>query len=83
MKKIGTDIIGMDLGDRFSHLTALDASGEVLYRRRLATTQSALQRFFATISAVRVVIEVGTHWPWLSRLLKTLGHSVKSGGCSG
>lgn len=68
--------IGLDLGDRRSHLCAVDARGEVSSRFALPTTQRALQRIFAKLAPSRVVIEVGTHSPWVSRLLASLGHEV-------
>ena len=68
--------IGIDLGDRQSHLCAIDARGEVSSRFALPTTQRALQRIFADLAASRVVMEVGTHSPWVSRLLASLGHEV-------
>jgi len=68
--------IGLDLGDRRSHLCAVDARGEASSRLALPTTQRALQRTFAELAPSRVVVEVGTHSPWVSRLLTSLGHEV-------
>jgi transposase len=76
MKKISTTVIGMDLGDRRSELCALDSEGDVIWRRRLKTRAPALQEFFSTLPPTRVIIEVGTHSPWVSRLLTKLGHEV-------
>jgi transposase len=68
--------IGIDLGDRHSHLCLLDDSGTVVEEGRLATTPDAFRRRFAGLPAARIAIEVGTHSPWLSTLLRELGHEV-------
>lgn len=68
--------IGVDLGDRRSHLCVVDARGEVSAQKAVLTTQRALQRTFAELAPSRVVMEVGTHSPWVSRLLTSLGHEV-------
>jgi transposase len=59
----------------YSSLCVLDADGQVIEEGRVRTTTTALARRFA-ISRCRVVIEVGTHSPWVSRLLASLGHEV-------
>ncbi len=68
--------IGVDLGDRYSEVCVLNADGEVEQRLRIATTSQAMQRAFASLPKARVVLEAGTHSPWLSRLLEALGHEV-------
>jgi transposase len=68
--------IGLDLGDRFSQLCALDARGQILATARRRTTPAALERHFAALPRGRIVLEVGTHSPWVSRLLERLGHEV-------
>ncbi len=68
--------VGVDLGDRTSVLCCLDAAGEVTERPSLSTTEAALERYFTALPPARVVMEAGTHSPWVSRLVKRLGHSV-------
>ena len=68
--------IGLDLGDRTSRLCELDGSGAVSREASLATTSAAMTRYFGGRERCRVVLEVGTHSPWLSRLLQELGHEV-------
>ncbi len=68
--------IGIDLGDRYSRFCVLDESGEIAEEGRVVTTVTALKRRFQNQEPVRMVIEVGTHSPWVSRLLKDLGHEV-------
>lgn len=68
--------IGIDLGDRFSHFCALDGEGSVVGEGRVATTPAAMELEFKSVSRKRIAIEAGMHSPWLSRLLKRLGHEV-------
>ena len=68
--------IGLDLSDRYSSFCILDADGTVAEEGRVRTTTPALQRRFGTLAPCRVVLEVGTHSPWMSRLLAGLGHEV-------
>lgn len=68
--------IGLDLGDRYSNFYTLDGTGENLESGRVQTTQSALEKRFGSGEAARVVIEAGTHSPWVSRLLSQWGHEV-------
>ena len=68
--------VGLDLGDRWSQLQVLDQEGEVVEESRLPTSESALRRKFGAMGRWRVATEVGTHSPWVSRLLTELGHEV-------
>ena len=68
--------VGLDLGDRYSQFCLLDEDGTVVEEGRLRTTVDALQRYFAARPPMRIVIEVGTHSPWISRLLKECGHEA-------
>ena len=68
--------IGMDLGDKASRYCLLDKEGQVLRESSVATTKKAMTQVFARLGRCRVAIEVGTHSPWLSRLLKSFGHEV-------
>ena len=62
-------IIGVDVGDKFSQLCALDAAGEIVEEARVRTTRAALDRWFRSVESALVVLEAGTHSPWISRLL--------------
>jgi transposase len=66
--------VGLDLGDRYSEGCVVDASGEVVETFRVRTTEPALGKRLSSFPASRVVIEVGTHSPWVSRLVTRLGH---------
>lgn len=68
--------VGLDLGDRFSRLCGIDREGEVVEEGRLATTEAALRRRFGGAEPCRVVVEVGTHSPWVVPLVESLGHEV-------
>jgi transposase len=68
--------IGVDLGDRFSHVAVLDSEGEVVEEARIPTTEPAMRRWFGRIGLARVALEVGTHSRWVDRALRDLGHEV-------
>jgi len=68
--------VGLDLGDRSSHCCVVDAAGSVVETGRVRTTPEALRRLFGAHPPGRVVVEVGTHSPWVSRLLAACGHEV-------
>lgn len=68
--------IGLDLGDKFSAYYSLDPQGECLGEGRLRTTPEDLRQHFAGMDRARVALEVGTHSPWVSRLLEACGHEV-------
>ena len=68
--------IGLDLGDRISRTCEVDATGATVKEASVETTAEALQSYFCGRSGCRVVMEAGTHSPWISRLLETLGHEV-------
>ena len=76
-RRVERQVCGLDLGDRYSRLCVLDAeSGEIVEDGRIATTATALKQRFSSGPAMRVAIEVGTHSPWVSRLLTECGHEV-------
>ena len=68
--------IGIDLGDRFSHACVLDAHGKKVDELRFRTTKAAVEKALAKYPTARVIVETGTHSPWVSRLLESLGHEV-------
>jgi transposase len=72
----GKITVGMDLGDKTSRYCVLDQQGEVQTESSVATTKTALAQKFASLQHCRIAIEVGTHSPWVSRLLKQFGHEV-------
>ena len=69
--------IGIDVGDRYSHLCVLDnGTGEVIEESRITTSPAAFERRFSGSEPMRVAIEAGTHSPWIERILKNHGHEV-------
>ncbi len=53
--------IGIDLGDRKSHICVLDAAGEMVEESRIATTPKALRARFEGLAPTRIALEVGGH----------------------
>ena len=68
--------IGLDLGDRFTEGRVLSEAGEVVESFRVRTVEPALSRCLSRFPASRVVLEVGTHSPWVSRVVSGLGHET-------
>jgi transposase len=68
--------IGMDLGDKTSRYCVLDEKGEVIQEASGTTTKKGMLQAFGSRKRCRIAIEVGTHSPWVSRLLQELGHEV-------
>jgi transposase len=68
--------MGIDVGDRFSHVCLLDEEGEIVERDHVRSTEAAFRRHFEGLPRLRIALECGTHSPWMSRLLKQLGHQV-------
>jgi len=68
--------VGLDIGDRLSEICLLDDQGEVVERKRISTTQHSITKYFSSFDSLIVAIEVSFHSPWISRLLKELGHEV-------
>lgn len=77
LSKVGAKVtVGMDLGDKYSYLYGLDAEGQFREEGRLKTTADAFKERFGPMEPALVAIETGTHSPWVSRLLGSLGHEV-------
>src|SRR5262249_30883218 len=68
--------IGLDLGDRNSWYCVLDEAGHIQLEQRVRTTAKALREVFGAMPRSRMALEIGTHSPWISRLLAELGHEV-------
>lgn len=68
--------IGLDLGDRFCEGCVLDEGGEVVERFRVRTRKGDLEQRLGAYAASRVVLEVGTHSPWISRVAAACGHDT-------
>jgi len=68
--------VGLDLGDKLSTICEVDLAGTVVRRTSIATTPAGIRQHFEGRERCRVVLEVGTHSPWVSRQLQALGHEV-------
>jgi len=69
MKKIST-VIGIDVGDKYSHILVLEnETGEAIEQSRIKTTPKAVELYFNGRAEARVVLEVGCHSGWMSRLI--------------
>ena len=67
---------GLDLGDRNSWYCVLDEAGQIQLEQGVRTNAKALCEVFGAMPRSRIALETGTHSPWISRLLKELGHEV-------
>ena len=72
----GPITIGVDVGDKTSRYCMLDEQGAVLREGGFATSKNGVTQQFASLGRCRIALEVGTHSPWMSRLLKSFGHEV-------
>lgn len=68
--------VGLDVSDRHVHACFLSPEGEIEEETRLVATPAALRHRFTRLEPHRVVLEVGLHSPWMSRLIADLGHDV-------
>jgi transposase len=68
--------VGLDLGDRLIHYCVLNRAGEVIEEGRMQSSEAALRKHFGDEAVMRIAMEAGTHSPWVSRLVKRLGHQV-------
>ncbi|MDP7470771.1 MAG: transposase [Vicinamibacterales bacterium] len=71
-----TVTIGLDLGDRMTEGCVMDATGAVVERFRTRTTRARVVPTVARYPGARVILEVGSQPPWLSRALTAAGCDV-------
>ena len=71
-----SEIVGLDLGDRYCQLCVVNQQGEIVEQGRVSTTAAGMRKRFEGKGSVRIALEAGTHSPWVSRLLEELGHQV-------
>ena len=76
ISNVGSWTIGIDLGDQRSEVCVLDAAGRVRARFTVATTSRGIEKALSRYPGARVVMEVGTHSPWVSRLVEGWGHEA-------
>src|SRR5690242_12332521 len=54
----------------------MNETGQIQLEQRVRTTAKGLQEIFGAMPRSRIALEIGTHSPWISRLLRELGHEV-------
>lgn len=69
-------VIGIDLGDSKHAICVTGKGGEVQREFWLANQRKELERLALDYPKARVAMEVGTHSPWISRLLESKGMEV-------
>jgi transposase len=67
--------LGLDVSDQFSNYCLLDSIGEVVEEGRIRTTAAALRKRFSEGQDL-VVLEAGTHSPWIARVFRESGSEV-------
>ena len=73
-------VIGMDLGDKYHVTVVLDKeTGAEIEEERIVNTKKQVERYFSRFSGAVVIMEAGSHSPWISRLLRGMGHKVLVG----
>ncbi len=70
--------IGIDIGDQGSSVCLLDPiTREVIEERRIDTTREGMTDYLEEFDqSCQVMMEATTHSPWISELVKELGHEV-------
>ena len=68
--------IGIDLGDKTHEICLLDSKGDVLARRKIANHREALANLAKDYPLATCIMECGSHSPWISRYLESLGMNV-------
>ena len=68
--------IGLDLGDRRHHVCVLNAAGAIEAEEAITNTRECVAAFAARYPGAVLIMETGTHSPWVSRLLEAGGHRV-------
>jgi transposase len=75
-KEIPARTMGIDLGDVYSRYQLIDQQGKEIESGRIKTTPAEMKAKFESMYESRIVIEAGTHSPWVSRLAEGFGHEV-------
>jgi transposase len=71
-----SEAIGVDLSDKSATYVVVDAMGNVGNEGKIPLTEASLRKAFGRRRRTRIAIEVGTHSPWVSRVLDDMGHEV-------
>lgn len=83
MREVTSFTVGLDLGDRRSRFVVIDTrSGEVSEEGWVGSERAALESWAESRSGLgrmTVVMEAGSHSPWVSRFFEARGHDVVVG----
>jgi len=71
-----TDTIGIDLGDNSHETCTLNKDGAITATTTLLNCRPELEAFSIENKGATIILEAGTHSPWISRLFEELGHKV-------
>ena len=74
-KDDGVKFVGVDLGDKFSRYCSLDEGRKIVGVGQFATTRVGLRKEFAGLTPRKIILEAGTHSPWVSGLIAEMGHT--------
>ena len=66
-------VMGLDLGDRKSCYVVVDRDGVIVEEGWVKTEPTMVREFFDRWEDCRVVMETGTHSPWVSRAARGVG----------
>jgi transposase len=66
-------VIGIDLGDKHHIAVMIDSKGKESKALRLPNTREGLQKLLGKHPGSTVVMEAGTHSPWISRFVEQCG----------
>ena len=66
--------MGLDLSDKTADSFLLDLAGEDQGRQKIRLTHKGLEQLLGKRDRLCVVIEAGTHSPWVSRAIESHGH---------
>lgn len=68
--------LGLDLGDKRHTYCVLGGDGEVVKEGSIINTREHLEALLRSYPKATVIMEAGTHSPWVSRFLSNLGAKV-------
>jgi transposase len=69
--------IGLDVGDRRTHLCVLDhETGEILEEGSFKTSEPVLRKRLSGYEHSRIALETGAHARWMAACLASMGHEV-------
>jgi transposase len=70
------ETIGLDPSDKTGLYVVLNAAGQSVYEGKVMLSEVGLRRVFGARQPCLIALEVGTHSPWVSRLLGEMGYEV-------